>query len=181
HPFAPALLFTLAAILVAARTEGGGGLVLAGVLCALAAAWRLDFGVYAVIAVAATVGVRRDGVRGAVGVVLTFALATALVYLPFVIADGPADAWHDLVGRSLSQGRYWHLPFPISYDGGLDLWPPRALASDLKDVLGYYIPLLLIVGLVASLAAIAFRRLERNPLVAGLPTLGITYIPYPLP
>jgi len=117
-------------------------------------------------------------VRGAVAVVLTFTLATALVYLPFVIADGPADAWHDLVGRSLSQGRYWHLPFPISYHGGLDLWPPRALASDLKDVLGFYIPLLLMVGLLASLAAIAFRRLERNPLVAGLSTLGITYVAY---
>ena len=178
NPFAPALLFTLAAILVAARTEGGGGLIWAGVLCALAAAWRLDFGVYAVIGAAAAVGVRRDGIRGAIAVVLTFGLATALVYLPFVIADGPADAWRDLVGRSLSQGRYWHLPFPIAYHGGLDLWPLTALASDLKDVLAFYIPLLLLVGLLAALAAIAFQRLERNPLVAGLSALGITYVAY---
>jgi hypothetical protein len=178
NPFAPALLFTLGAILVAARTEGGGGLIAAGVLCALAAAWRLDFGAYAVIAAAATVGVRRDGLRGAIAVVVTFGLATALVYLPFVIADGPADAWYDLVGRSLSQGRYWHLPFPISYHGGVDVWPPTALASDLKDALSFYIPLLLVVGLLAALAAVAFRRLARDPLVAGLSVLGITYVAY---
>src|SRR5205085_398917 len=109
------------------------GWIGAGALCALAAIWRLDFGVYAAIAAgaAAFAAAGRDGradlARGdarrlrhgrfdaLVTVAASFVAVTALVYLPFVIVDGPADAWRDLVGRSLSQGRYWHLPFPLGY------------------------------------------------------------------
>src|SRR3954447_25900553 len=53
NPFAPALLFTLGAMLLAARAGSRRDLILAGLLCALAAAWRLDFGVFALIAAAA--------------------------------------------------------------------------------------------------------------------------------
>src|SRR4051794_33457015 len=49
NPFAPALLCTLAAISVAANARDRRGLITAGALCALAGAWRLDFGAYAVI------------------------------------------------------------------------------------------------------------------------------------
>jgi hypothetical protein len=196
NPFAPALLLSLAAVWVAARAEDRRGLLFAGALCALAAAWRLDFGAYAVIAAGAAASVGSARIRGAyllgasraalaraalepaaiVGG--TFAALTVLVYLPFVIVDGPADAWRDLVGRSLSQGHYWHLPFPIGYDGRFRLWPPGSLSHDAKDVLAFYVPLLLLIGLALAIVAIAVRRLERDPLVAGLGVLGATYVAY---
>ena len=47
NPFAPALLFSLGAVWFAARGDERRGLITAGGLAALAAAWRLDFGVYA--------------------------------------------------------------------------------------------------------------------------------------
>jgi len=77
-----------------------------GALVAAAAAWRLDFGVYA----AAGHDRGRDRIRSkscrtrAATVAAAGVALTALVYLPFVIVDGPADAWRDLLGRSLGQG-----------------------------------------------------------------------------
>jgi hypothetical protein len=206
NPFAPALLCTLGAVALAADATRRRGLVAAGALCALAAAWRLDFGVYACVGAAvaaaaaglsgvrttAAVAARRivsgrramrnsmakRALRPAATVFVAFAVLTAVVYLPFVIADGPADAWRDLVGRSLRQGRYWHLPFPLGYDGRLRLWPPGAFAHDAKDVLAFYVPLLLLIGLAIALLVIALRRLWRQPLVAGLAATAITYVLY---
>jgi hypothetical protein len=191
NPFAPALLFSLGAVWFAASSDDSRALVTAGGLAALAAAWRLDFGVYAAAACAAAAfvrshpaswrwaAVRASGAARRVGVVLaTFAAGCAVVYLPFVIADGPADAWRDLIGRSLQQGRYWRLPFPIGYDGQFRLWPPGSLAHDAKDVLEFYIPLLLLIGMAVAVVAIARRRLNTDPLIVGLTVLGFTYIAY---
>ena len=178
NPFAPALLCTLGALWFATRAGDRRALVAAGALCALTAAWRLDFGGYAVIATCAATFAAERRLRAAVTVARTFAALTALVYLPFVVTDGPTDAWRDLVGRSLSQGRYWHLPFPISYGGRLRAWPPGAFAHDAKDLLQFYIPLLLVIGLAAAMLVIALRRLQRDPLLVGLVVLGATYIAY---
>jgi hypothetical protein len=183
NPFAPALLFSLGALWFAARGSGRRGLIAAGVLCALAAAWRLDFGVYAAAACMATAFVRggtgaRAGLRPALTIVGVFAAATALVYLPFVVADGPADAWRDLVGRSLHQGHYWHLPFPLHYHGRFRLWPPGSLAHDAKDLLDFYLPLILVIGIAGAVAAMAQRRLRGDPLLTGLTVLGLTYLTY---
>jgi hypothetical protein len=196
NPFAPALLFSLGAVWFAARGEGRRALITAGALCALAAAWRLDFGVYAVVAASAAAcagraslrrpyvlgasraALARSAVTPALPLVATFTLATLAVYLPFVIADGPADAWRDLVGRSLSQGRYWRLPFPIDYDGQFRLWPPGSLAHDAKDALAFYIPLLLVVGIAVAVVAIARWRLQTDALIVGLTVLGFTYVAY---
>jgi hypothetical protein len=199
NPFAPALLFSLGAIVLAARARDRRALVGAGVLCALAAIWRLDFGVYALIAASAAAFIARRadradapaayapadarGLRSLAPVatlVAAFAGVAILAYLPFAIADGPADLWRDLIGRSLKQGRKWHLPFPLDYDGRARLWPPGAFAHDAKDVLGFYVPLLLAIGLAAALVVIAVRRLYRNPVVAGLAVLGLTYLAYVL-
>jgi hypothetical protein len=196
NPFAPALLISLAAVWIAAEAKDRRGLLVAGALCALAAAWRLDFGVYAAIAAAAAACVGSAKLRGAYllgasratlirsavvpGAIVAgaFAALTVLVYLPFVIADGPADAWRDLIGRSLSQGHAWHLPFPLGYDGQLRLWPPGSFAHDVKDVLDFYVPLWLVIGMAAVLVVIALRRLQRNALVVGLTVLGLTYVAY---
>jgi hypothetical protein len=179
NPFAPALLFTLGAVWFAARGERRHAFLIAGGLCALAAVWRLDFGAYAAVACAASAFVRGPGKLRAAGIVLaTFAVVTAVVYLPFVIADGAANGWTDLVGRSLSTGSYWHLPFPIGYDGRFRLWPPGSLAHDAKDLLGFYVPLILVIGIAAGIVAIARRRLDRDPLLVGLTVLGLTYVAY---
>jgi hypothetical protein len=195
NPFAPALLFTLGAVVLAARAKDRRDLLLAGVLCALAAAWRPDFGAFALAASAAAACAGASlGVKYALGasrpelvraalvpagwVAGAFAGLTALVYLPFVIADGPADAWRDLFGRSLSQGRYWHLPFPIDYDGRLRLWGPGSFAHDAKDVLAFYVPLLLVIGVVVAVLVIVLRRLWRQPLLVGLTVLAVMYTAY---
>jgi hypothetical protein len=190
NPFAPALLCTLGAIWFAGTARDRRGLIAAGALCALAAAWRLDFGAFAVVAAAtaaflaqAETGARGAGARGsafAAVAILTgaFAALTALVYLPFVIADGPADAWRDLVGRSLGDGRYWRLPFPVDYHGRLRLWPPGSLAHDAKDVLGFYVPLILLAGVAVAIIVIALQRRQRRPLVTGLAVLSVAYVPY---
>jgi Dolichyl-phosphate-mannose-protein mannosyltransferase len=191
NPFAPALLFSLGAVWFAARGDDKRGLITAGGLAALAAAWRLDFGLYAADACTAAAYVRShpaswrwaalraSGALRRIGIVLgTFAAGCTVVYLPFVIADGPADAWRDLIGRSLQQGRYWRLPFPIGYDGQFRLWPPGSLAHDAKDVLEFYIPLLLVIGITVAVVAIARRRLRTDPLIVGLTVLGFTYVAY---
>jgi hypothetical protein len=180
NPFAPALLFALLATLAASRDRFAA----AGLLAALAGAWRIDFGVYALIgaavaaAAAQSTGPAQVQARRAFARVgAAFAGLTALIYLPFVIADGPADAWRHLVGDSLSQGRYWRLPFPLDYKGDLRPWPPGDLAHDAKDLLQFYVPLLLLIGLALAIAAIALRRRPR-PEVAGLAALGVCLVAY---
>jgi hypothetical protein len=206
NPFAPALLFSLCAVAVAANARDRRGLLVAGLLCGLAGAWRLDFGVYALIGAGVAAGMgaltgaattvaaatrrvvsgrramrwslTRRALRPAATIALAFLGVSVAVYLPFVIADGPADAWRDLVGRSLSTGSYWHLPFPLGYDGRLRLWPPGSFAHDAKDVLDFYVPLLVVIGLAVAVIVIGLRRLHRQPLIVGLTALGVTYVAY---
>ncbi len=87
-----------------------------------------------------------------------------LVYLPFLIAAGPADMWDALVATGLRDREYWTLPFPLEYDGGFELWPPGALAHDLKDLLSFYVPLLLVIGL-----GVGLRRGVHAPARAAAP------------
>jgi hypothetical protein len=112
---------------------------------------------------------------------LAAATVTALVYLPFALAAGPADVYDDLVGKSLREREYWTLPFPLDYDGRLRAWPPGALAEDAKDVLGFYLPLLAMVGLgVAVLdAALRFGAKRRlAPATAGLLVFSLGPVAY---
>jgi hypothetical protein len=177
NPFAPALLFALLALLAAERNPAS-----AGVLCAIAAAFRLDFGVFAIVASLVAIGVahesRAAALRAGACAAVAFAGLATLVYLPFVVADGPADAWRDLIGRSLHQGRAWHLPFPYGYDGRLRLWPPGSLAHDAKDVLEFYVPLLLLAGVALVALALALRRTRPRPEVAGLGLLALCFVAY---
>jgi hypothetical protein len=151
-PFAPALLLALLAV-ATATTERPlrGGVLLPATLTALTAAWRLDFGLYAgaavVVALALRPGATRDRVRAVAGYAAASVGLGLLLYLPFLIAVGPADLYDALVGASLSERDHWTLPFPLSYDGDLRLWPPGDLAEDGKDVLGYYAPAIAVAGL----------------------------------
>ena len=175
NPFAPALLFTLLA-LAAASSDVLRPLHAAG-FTALAAAWRLDFGVYAGIACVAALALHRD-TRGLVRYSVLATAGSLLAYLPFLIAAGPADMWDALVATGLRDREHWTLPFPLEYDGAFVVWPPGSLAHDLKDVLSYYVPLLLVVGLAVGAAAALARRRDLPPLWGALLALGGCFLLY---
>ena len=175
NPFAIALLFVLGA--VAAVTREPALPLAGGVLTALAAAWRLDFGVYAGVACLLAFLAARDG-RAAVRYAAVATAGSLLVYLPFLIAVGPADLWDALVATGIRDREYWTLPFPLEYDGGFALWPPGELAHDLKDVLSFYVPALLVAGLLLGGAAAVVRRRSLPPLWAALLGLGLCFLLY---
>ena len=178
NPFPVALAFALCAVLAAARNRP----VLGGVLAALAVFWRPDIGAVAVVAavvallLAPRAGERRavlageerggprpageesGGSRGAVVAAGVAAVAAALLYLPFAVAAGFGTLWDELVGIAAGDGDLWRLPFPLGYDGPLRSWPPSALAEDLKDVLGFYLPLAGVVLGALVLLTLAWRR-----------------------
>ena len=175
NPFAPALLCALLAVL-AATEEPPKPLAAAG-LTALTAAFRLDFAVFAGVACLVALAVRRDG-RSAVRYALVATAGSVLVYLPFLIADGPADMWDALVATGLREGEHWRLPFPLEYDGGFSLWPPGELAHDVKDVLSFYVPVLLVAGLVVGAVAVVLRRRSLPPLWGALLGLAACFLLY---
>ena len=187
NPFPVALALALAGLLAAAS----GRPVLAGVLVAATTAWRLDFGAIAGLAALVAAGDRvepagarirnrpRLGPRGRL--VVAAACGTALVYAPFAIAAGPGELWQALAGGSLDDARAWRLPFPLIYDGPLRAWPPGDMFRDAKDLIGYQVPLVAVLGLAAGVAAVAMRavrdgRLDRE--AAGLAVLALGGLAY---
>ena len=184
NPTPIALAFALGAVTVAATTHR---LAPAGVLAALAAFWRPDFGVIALLAVLAThlkgsdpsvvaqarsvvpqKGLTPLGVGVVVGVVL---------YAPFAVAAGQRRLWDSLVAQGVRDGDAWRLPFPLEYGGPLRGWPPDLLAEDLKDVLGFYLPLIGVVGLALAGALMVARR-RMTPAAAGLGVLSLGALVY---
>ncbi len=171
NPTAPALAFALGSVLLATR----GRPAWAGIAAAAAAFWRPDMGALAALAAAVTLiaAARADaasrgggaaGGRGAAGVraaavcLVAAALATALLYAPFVIAAGPAAVWDALVVQATRDGAWWRLPFPAAYDGSV------TSATGLKDFAAWLAPYAALLALV--LAALARRR-------PGLVLLGV--------
>ena len=179
-PFPFALLAVLLGFYVATSDGSGAGrLVFAGVLMALAAAWRLDFALYGSLAVGVALALR-PGPGGWRSLAIFGGVAAGLsllVYLPFLIALGPADLYDELVGTSLREKEWWTLPFPWSYDGELRAWPPGTLAADLKDATGYYLPLIALIGLALALLAWLPRARERWRL-GGLLVLALCCVAY---
>jgi len=189
NPLPIALALALGAVTVAA----GGDVATrraaaAGALAGLALFWRPEFGVVAALAVVVVLGARRAPLRGAppgddvagarAGVaVASAALAAAVLYAPFAVAAGLPRMWDSLVSAGVRDGAAWRLPFPLDFEGALRGWPPDALAEDLKDVLGFYLPAIAVAGLVlAALAVLARRRLA--PAVAGLGVLALGTLGY---
>ena len=132
----------------------------AGALAGLAAAFRVDFGLFAAAAVVCALALRPGPARAlhaGVAAVAT-AIVAAVVYLPFAVAIGPGDLLDALIGTSLRESDYWTLPFPLGYDGGLG--GPK----EWKDVLDFYVPLLLVLSTAAAAIALALhRRRDRTP------------------
>jgi hypothetical protein len=157
NPFPYALLFALLALASTRRP------LLAAVFIALSAAFRLDFAIYGAAAVLAVLMAERRG-REAIRFA-GLALGLGLIpYLPFLIQIGPADLYDALIGTSLHDRDYWTLSFPLSYHGSFSLRPHA-----LKDVLDYYQPLLLVIGLGI---AVFMRKAGLALLVFGLGALS---------
>jgi hypothetical protein len=174
NPTSIALALALGALLVTTSGEAGAGRAAAGgLLAALAAFWRPDLGLVALAGAVAALLVRRAP-RAAAVAALAGAGAAALMYLPFAIAAGPAELWDVFVAGPAREGGSWSLDFPLVYDGPLRGWPPRALATDLKDLLGYELPLTGVVVLAA--AALTARR--ATPVLAGLLVLAAGLLVY---
>ncbi len=167
-PFPLALLGVLLALLVATRGPATPRRAVgAGVLVALAAAFRLDFAAYGLAAVAATFLAARQ-VRTAVLFALAAGGLIVLIYLPFAVLDGPASLYHALIGNSLHTRDYWTRPFPLHYHA-----PAGAgLAKAAKKGLDYYVPLLVVIGYGVTVAAtlVLWWRDRRAP----APLLGLT-------
>ncbi len=159
-----ALLASLLALLVVTdaccgmRRAAGAGL-----LVALAAALRIDFALYGFTAAAVAIAAPAPRARVRQTVVFcTVAIGvTALVYLPFALADGPGSLYTALIGNSLKTRDYWTLPFPLRFQA-----PPGAgLAKTLKKAIDFYVPLLSLIGYALLVAATGMRwlRTRRAP------------------
>jgi hypothetical protein len=158
NPAAFALCFALLAFAVG--TTSTRRAIAAGVLIALAAAFRIDFAAFGLAALLVASRDRRAATVSA-GAAL---VAGLLVYLPFALAVGPGDLYDALIGTSLREGSYWTLPFPLDYNGGL------SGPAEWKDALDFYVPLLLLIGAaaVAVSTVLRWRSGERAPLAAVL-------------
>lgn len=174
NPFAVAIALGLCAFAVATAEPPRAGrdtwrrCAAAGGLVALAGFWRVDFGLFAglavVVALALAPGERALRVRAVGTFTLTAAGLGLALYTPFAIAAGPGTLYEQMVADALRYGSYWTLPFPLAFDEVFRLWPPGALAEDLKDLVGFYVPLALVGGLVVGAAACLVRwRWEGRP------------------
>ena len=181
NPTPVALALALGAVALAVY----GRATAAGVLAALTTFWRPDLGLVTIAAVAATHGWGQTpprvfapqsqtarcarAKRGQTPVVVAVLVAAAL-YAPFAVAAGPGGLWDSLVAAGAQEGGAWRLPFPLAYDG------PLRTAEDLKDALGYYLPLIGVAGLALAVAALLVRR--RLASAAGLVVLALGALAY---
>jgi hypothetical protein len=155
HPFPPTLVMALGALLLLERRPA-----LAGALAGLAAVWRIEFAAYlwlgAVLAYALRPGER---LRPALRFTAAAAAVAAALYLPVVAAAGLGDSFDLLVRYPVEDfSDYQSLPFPLDYDGPLNTSSIGGFFSDSAEpLLLFYLPLVLVVGLVGSLAALGLR------------------------
>lgn len=176
NPYPFALLAALAAVVIVSgerplRTR----IAWAGALTAVAAAYRLDFALYGLGAVAAMLALETRRVSPVAVYAAVAAALALLVYAPFVVAVGPADLYDALVGTSLRERDYWTLPFPWSYGGSI------GSPTGWKDALDFYVPALLLAGVAVACAGLIWRTLSGRrpePLAAGLAVLALGYLSY---
>jgi hypothetical protein len=174
HPFPIALAAALGALLAVERRP-----VLAGVLLGVCAAWRLEFAAYAGlgVAVACALGLGPPRERLArFGRVAVPAVVTGVVlYLPLVIAAGLGRSWEMLIEYPVFDfGDYQSLPFPLDYDGPLNTSSIGGFLSDsAENLVHFYLPLTLVVGLAGGLVALALRFSREDPWPAATAVFAI--------
>jgi hypothetical protein len=161
----------------------------AGALVALAAFWRIDFGVYAGAGVLVALALAPPPQPGTpmstrLRPAGTFALVAAgvsgIAYLPFAIAASPGALWHQMVGQGLHDSKYWTLPFPWSFPGPLRVSSVGHFAHDVKKLIDFYVPVLSLFGLVVLAVAIVLRARRDRPAGEGLPWRWIGLLVYAL-
>ena len=182
NPFPVALLAGLGALaLVTGPAPPRRAWAWAGLLVGIAAAWRLDFGLYAAGAtgVALLLGAPGRRLAPAAGFAGVAVLTGLVAYGAFLVRVGPGDLYRALVGDSSREREWWTLPFPWAYHGSLRAWPPGALASDAKDVLGFYVPGLVTAGvLLCAVACVPARRGRAIAAQAATVVLGLGALLY---
>ena len=158
HPFPIAIACVLGALLLFERRP-----VLAGVLVGVCAAWRLEFALYAAAGMLLSDAIRPGSVRRRLRLGARFALPALVVgaalYAPVVIAAGFSRSWHLIVSYPATTfSKYQSLPFPLHYKGPLNTsGVPGFFTDSAENLLHFYLPLALVVGLVATLLALALR------------------------
>src|SRR4051794_14186303 len=160
NPFPFALLFALLAFLPKRVLP-------AAALTAAAAAFRLDFALYGAAGICALMLIDKRW-RDALRYVGLWAAFSLLIYAPFLVDIGPGRLYDALIGTSLHDRDFWTLPFPWSYGGSLELYRPHAL----KDLIDFYMPLILAVGLAIAAVAAALHRVWAGLVVFGLGALS---------
>jgi hypothetical protein len=172
NPVSVALALALGALVVATGDAAPGTprAVAAGGLAAVAGFWRPEFGLVALVAVAAALVVRRARREAVVAAAVALG-GLVLLYAPFAVAAGPGELWDTFIAGPAREGGAWALHFPLVYDGSLRAWPPRALATDVKDLIGYELPLVGIIVLGAA-GVVVWRRRPSAEL-AGLLVLAV--------
>jgi hypothetical protein len=158
HPFPIALALALGGLLLFERRP-----VLAGILAGVCAAWRLEFAGYLALGILLAFAIRpvagaervRDAGRFAISALLT----GVALFAPVVGAAGFDKSWDMLVRYPIIDfGKYQSLPFPIDFDGPLNTSSVGGFLSDsFENLLQFYLPLALLIGLAASLLALLIR------------------------
>ena len=174
HPFPVALALALGALLAVERRP-----LLAGVLLGACAAWRLEFAAYAGLGIAVAHALSSEPSRERIrrfGRVAGAAFAAgAVLYLPVVLAAGLGRSWEMLVEYPLFDfGDYQSLPFPLDYDGPLNTSGPGGFLTDsAENLIHFYLPLALVIGLVGGLVALALRFDRADPWPAATAVFAI--------
>ena len=174
HPFPIALALVLGALLAVERRP-----LLAGVLIGVCAAWRLEFAAYAGLGIAVAHALSPE--PGAVrirnfGRIFAAAVASALLlYLPVVAAAGVGRSWEMLIEYPVFDfGDYQSLPFPLDYDGPLNTSGVGGFLSDsAENLIHFYLPLALVIGLVGGLLSLALRFTRADPWPAATAVFAI--------
>jgi hypothetical protein len=151
HPYPPTLVLCLAALLVFEERP-----LLAGALAGAAAFWRLEFAGYLALGILLACAVARAPQR-ARRFAGAAALTAAILYAPIVALAGVGRSWDLLIDYPLTDfSAYQSLPFPLSYDGPLNTASVGGFLSDsAENLLLFYLPLVLVIGLAVGLAALA--------------------------
>jgi hypothetical protein len=151
HPYAPTLVLCLAALLTFEDRP-----VVAGVLAGLAAYWRLEFAGYLALGILLACAVSRAP-RTAGRSAGAAAVTAVVAYAPIVALAGIGRSWDLLVKYPLTEfSAYQSLPFPLHYDGPLNTGSIGGFLSDsAENLLLFYLPLVLVVGLAVGLLGLA--------------------------
>jgi hypothetical protein len=163
HPFPITLALCLGALLAHERHPAA-----AGALAGVAAFWRIEFAAYLCLGILLA--------RPRLAFALAAAGVAAALYLPVVALAGPGRAFDLLIRYPVADfGDYQGLPFPLGYDGPLNTSSVGGfLADSAENLLVFYVPLVLVLGLAAGLLAAGLTR-ERWRVAPAVFALGMLH------